>query len=114
LPFKDFPKRVGFNNRLSATRPDVIEGPEMLEFDPLPVSKQFGGAAVPYLAPDAITLPHLAGEWKGPGKDMNLARLQAAYDGASMVYSKNTARSFFENPDPAGDASVVTFTSDGT
>ena len=114
LPFKDFPKNVGFNNALSAAQPDMIEGLEMPEFDPFPVSEELGGAAVPYFPPNAITLPHLAGEWKGPGKDMNLARLQAAYDGASMVYSRNTACSFLANPDPIGHASVVAFTSDGT
>jgi hypothetical protein len=92
----------------------MIEGLEMPEFDPFPVSEELGGAAIPYSSPNAITLSHLAGEWKGPGKGMNLARLQAAYDGASMVYGRNTARSFLENSDPVGHAFVVTFTSDGT
>jgi len=114
LPFNDFPKNVGFNNGLSAAQPDMIEGLEMPDFDPFPVFEELGGAAIPYLSPNAITLPHLAGEWKGPGKDMNLARLQAAYGGASMVYGRNIARSFLANPDPIGHASVVAFSSDGT
>ena len=114
LPFKDFPKNVGFNDRLSAARPDMVEGLEMPEFDPFPVYNQLGGAAVPCSSTGAITLPHLAGEWKGPGKDMSLARLQAAYDGAHMVYGRNEARSSLGNPDPPGHAFVSTFTTDGT
>jgi hypothetical protein len=114
LPFKDFPKDVGLNNGLSAAQPDMVEGLEMPEFDPFPVHKRLGGAAAPYSSPNAITLPHLAGELKGPGKDMNLARLQAAYDGAHIVYGRNEARSYLGNPDPPGHAFVSTFTTDGT
>jgi hypothetical protein len=114
LPFKDFPKNVGFNNGLSAAQPDMVEGLEKSEFDPFPVSGQLARAADPYSSPGAITLPHLAGGWKGPGKDMNLARLQAAYDGAHMVYGRNEARSFLGNPDPPNHAFVISFTTDGT
>ncbi len=112
--FNAFPRNVGFNNGLSATQPDMVEGLEMPEFDPFPVRQQLGGAAVPTLGPHAITLPHLAGEWKGPGKDMVLAQTQASYDGACMVYGRNRALSFLNNPDPAGHASISTFTTDGT
>lgn len=42
--FNDFPKNVGFNNGLSATQPDMIEGLEMTEFDPFPVRQELGGA----------------------------------------------------------------------
>ena len=112
--FNAFPKNIGFNNRLSAPQPDMVEGLEMPEFDPFPVRQQLDRAAVPTPSPHTITLPHLAGEWKGPGKDMRLAQTQAAYDGACMVYSRNKALSFLNNPDPAGYAHVQTFTTDGT
>lgn len=112
--FNDFPKNVGFNNGLSATRPDMIEGLEMTEFYPFPVRQELGGAAVPTQEPVPLTLPHLAGEWKGPGKDMKLAETQAAYDGASMVYARDEACSFLGSPDPAGHAYIQTFTTDGT
>ena len=110
----DFPKNVGLNNGLSATQPDMVEGLDMTEFDPFPVRQELGGAALPAPGRDPLTLPHIAGEWKGPGKDMVLAQTQAAYDGACMVYSRNKALSFLNNPDPAGYAHVQTFTTDGT
>lgn len=114
LPFKDFPRNVGLNNGLSAAQPDMMEGFERPEFEPFPVSQELGAAAIPYLSANAITLPHFAGEWKGLGKDMILARGQAAYDGASMVYARKIARSYLESPDPVGHAFVASFTSDGT
>lgn len=112
--FSNFPKNVGFNNGLSAAQPDMVEGLNMPEFEPFPVRKQLGGAATVYSGLAATTLPHLAGEWKGPGKDMVLAQTQAGYDGACMVYGRNNARSFLESPDPDGHAFVSTFTTDGT
>ncbi|KAM3084732.1 hypothetical protein ACMFMG_003190 [Clarireedia jacksonii] len=112
--FSSFPKNVGFNNDLSTAQPDMVEGLNLTQFDPFPAREQLGGAATIYAGPEATTLPHLAGEWKGPGKDMILAQTQAAYDGACMVYGRNKARSFLKDPDPAGHAFVSTFTTDGT
>jgi hypothetical protein len=112
--FNNFPKNVGFNNDLSAAQPDMVKGLDLTQFDPFPAREQLGGAATVYSGPEATTLPHLAGEWKGPGKDMILAQTQAAYDGACMVYGRNEARSFLEEPDPADHAFVSTFTTDGT
>lgn len=45
---------------------------------------------------------------------MRLAEIQAAYDGACMVYGRNEARLFLNRPDPTGHAYVRTFTTDGT
>jgi len=112
--FNNFPKNVGFNNDLSAAQPDMVEGLDLTKFDPFPAREQLGGAATVYSGPEATTLPHLAGEWKGPGKDMILAQTQAAYDGACMVYGRNEARLFLGSPDPTGHAFVSTFTTDGT
>lgn len=92
----------------------MVEDLDLTQFDPFPVHEELSGAAVPSSGPNAITLPHLAGEWKGPGKDMNLARHQAAYDGASMVCSRNEAWSFLGSPDPDGHAYIHTFATDGT
>ncbi|KAL5322128.1 hypothetical protein ACEPPN_010097 [Leptodophora sp. 'Broadleaf-Isolate-01'] len=92
----------------------MVEGLDMPEFDPFPIREQLGGAATVYSGPQATTFPHLAGEWKGPGKDMISAQTQAGYDGACMVYGRNEARSFLESPDPAGHAFISTFTTDGT
>jgi hypothetical protein len=60
-----------------------------------------------------VTLPHLAGEWKGPGKDMARARLRSAYDGAALVYARNQALSYIGTSDPPGHAEATTFTTDG-
>jgi hypothetical protein len=109
------PKDVGFNNRLSAPQPDLIEGFHPQQFRPFPVNGQLGGAAV--LVKDkknSVTLPHLAGEWKGPGKDMIKARAQSAYDGAALVYGRSRALEYLNDVDPPGYAAVSTFTTDGT
>jgi hypothetical protein len=113
--FNDFPRNVGFNNGLSPAQPDMIEGLDLAQYDLFPIREDsLLKAAVPSSGPNAITLPHLAGEWKGPGKDMNLARHQAAYNGASMVYARDQACSFLGSPDPTSHAYVQTFTTDGT
>jgi hypothetical protein len=112
--FSDFPKNVGFNDGLSAAQPDMVEGFEMTVFDPFPIRQELGGAAVPTAERDPPALPHLAGEWKGHGKDMILAENQAAYDSACMVHGRNAALSLLNRPDPTGHANVHTFTTDGT
>lgn len=74
-PFNDFPKNLGFNNRLLPAQPDMVEGLNLTRFDLFPMREEIShGAAVPSLGPNDITLLHLAREWKGPGKDINLAR----------------------------------------
>ncbi len=114
--FNDFPQNAGFDNGLPPAQPDMVEGLDVTQFDLIRIREESSlRAAVASSGPNAITLPHLAGEWKGPGKDMNLARHQAAYDGASMVYARNEAcSSFLGSPDPVDHAYVQTFTTDGT
>lgn len=105
---------MGFNDGLSAAQPGMVDGFIVSRYDPFSTRKQLGGATIFTSGPNATTLPHLAGEWKGPGKDMILAQTQAAYDGAAMVYGRNKARSFLESPDLDGHAFVSTFTTDST
>jgi hypothetical protein len=109
-----FPKNVGFNDGLSAAKPDMIEGFIMPEFDPFPIRDELGGAAVVTPGPNAVTLAHIAGEWKDGGKDLTQAETQAAYDGACLVYGRNKALAYLGKSDPPGHASVFTFTTDGT
>jgi hypothetical protein len=112
--FTAFPKDVGFNNGLSAPQPDFVEGLEMRDYDPFPVDECVSGAVLYKDDPRSLTLPHLAGEWKGRGKDMMEARLRSAYDGAALVYARNRTLSYLGKPDPPGHARVTTFTTDGT
>ncbi|KAK3686136.1 hypothetical protein B0T22DRAFT_500801 [Podospora appendiculata] len=113
-PFTGFPKDVGFNNGLSAPQPDFIEGLGMQEYRPFPVDEHVSGAVLYKDNLLSLTLPHLAGEWKGPGKDMVGARLQSGYDGAALVFARNQALALIGKPDPPGHAAVTTFTTDGT
>ncbi|GAB1311908.1 Heterokaryon incompatibility protein [Madurella fahalii] len=112
--FTAFPKDVGFNNGLSAPQPDFIESLRMQEYRPFPVDDHIQGAVLYKDNPLSLTLPHIAAEWKGRGKDMEEARLQSAYDGAALVYARNQALAYLGKPDPPGHAAVTTFTTDGT
>lgn len=113
-PFTGFPADVGFNNGLSAPQPDYVEGLEMQEFRPFPVDEHVQGAVLYKDNPSSLTLPHLAGEWKERGKDMENATLQSRYDGAALVHARNQALSYLGESDPPGHAEVTTFTTDGT
>ncbi|TAQ87703.1 hypothetical protein B7494_g3983 [Chlorociboria aeruginascens] len=102
------------NEATMVVKPDFVEGLRMQEFRPFPVHKHVNGAVLYNDNPRSLVLPHLAGEWEGPGKDMKKATLQSAYDGAALVYARNQALSLISKPDPPGHAEVTTFTTDGT
>jgi hypothetical protein len=57
----------------------------MHEYRPFPVQNHINGAVLYKNNPHSVTLPHLAGEWKGPDGKMNDATLQSAYDGAARL-----------------------------
>lgn len=111
--FTNLPGDVGFNNGLSAPQPDFVEGLEAEEYRPFPADNYVPGAALYRDDPRSITLPHIAGEWKGPAGDIREARMQSAYDGAALVHSRNQALSYMGKPDPPGHAEITTFTTDG-
>ncbi|KAK0729122.1 hypothetical protein B0T21DRAFT_207365 [Apiosordaria backusii] len=110
--FTGFPQDVGFNNSLSAPQPDFTEGLQKHEYSPFPLT-DVNGAVLYKDDPFSLALPHLAGEWKGRGKDMEEARLQSSYVGAALVYARNQALSYIGEPDPPGHAEVTTFALDG-
>ncbi|KAI8960869.1 hypothetical protein F5Y11DRAFT_328373 [Daldinia sp. FL1419] len=112
--FTGFPEDVGFNDGLSAPQPDFVEGLEKREYDPFPVDEHVSGAVLYDDDPDSLALPHVAGEWKGRGRNMEEARLQSSYDGAALVYARGKALSHMGKSDPPGHAEVTTFTTDGT
>ncbi|KAJ4314685.1 hypothetical protein N0V84_008760 [Fusarium piperis] len=112
--FTGYPKDVGFNNGLSAPQPDFVEGVEAEEYRPFPIDRHVRGAVLYKDNPRSVTLPHIAGEWKGPDGSMAEARMQAAYDGAALVYARNQALDAAKEPHLAGHAKVTTFTTDGT
>lgn len=98
--FTGLPKNLGFNNGLSAPQLDFIEGLEKREYRPFPIDEQVKGAVVYRDDPDSLALPHLAGEWKGPRKDIEEARERSAYVGAALAYVRNQALSYIGKPDP--------------
>ncbi|KAI0543289.1 hypothetical protein F4679DRAFT_577735 [Xylaria curta] len=111
--FTGFPKNVGFNNGLSPPQPDLVEGFRVNEFFPFPVDEEVNGGILVKDDLYSVALPHWAGEWKGRGKNMEDARFQSAYDGAALVYSRNSALEYLGTPDPLGHAKIITFTTDG-
>lgn len=105
------PSAMGFNNNLSPAQPDFLEGYDLAKFRPYqPQDLNF---AVVKHGMSATTLPHLAGEFKGQGKDLRQAAIQAAYDGAIMVCGRREALSKLGRSDPENCGNVATFTSDG-
>ena len=111
--FTGFPEDVGFNHHLGPPHPDFVEGLEMEEFRPVPIEDHIKGSVLYNGTPNSLALAHLAGEWKGSGRDMEEARLQSALDGAALVYARNQALEYIDRPDPPGHAAVTTFTTDG-
>ncbi|KLU90696.1 hypothetical protein MAPG_10548 [Magnaporthiopsis poae ATCC 64411] len=111
--FTAFPKDVGFNNGLSAPQPDYVEGLEMGQFYPVLIHKQIRGAVLYKEDICSVTLPHIAGEMKGPDGSMREAELQSAYTGAALVFARTQALSSMGRSDPPGHANVTTFTTDG-
>lgn len=59
-------------------------------------------------------MAQLAGEFKGPGKDLRQAQFQAAYDGTCLVFARNKALELLNNLDSPNHAIVQTFVTDGT
>lgn len=108
----DFDKDVGFNNGLSAPKPDLTEGYLQRTFPPN--IKSLGGAATLVRGdPGFVALPHFAAEFKGLGKDLQKGEVQAGYDGAAMVYARTKALQHIGQPDPERHASPLTLASDG-
>lgn len=112
--FTGYPKDLGFNDGLSAPQPDYVEGLEMEEYRPFPVDQHVPGAVLYQDNPRSVTLPHVAGEWKGPDGSMAQATRQSAYDGAALVFARNQALAHMGQTDPPGHASIMTFTTNGT
>lgn len=111
--FTGYPRDAGFNKGLSAPQPDFVEGPRLFEYLPFPVDEHVAGAVLYKDDPGSITLPHIAGEWKGPTGDMRLAKVQSRYDGAALVYARRQALSYMRRSDPPGHAEITTFTTNG-
>lgn len=112
-PCTVFPKQVGFNDGLPMLTPDFIEGFRARVFHPFPI-ENIEGAVLHRDSPHPIVLPHIAGEWKRKGGNLEDAEFQAAHAGAAMVYARNQALAYIGRPDPPGVAQVLTFCLDGT
>ncbi|KAK0655385.1 hypothetical protein B0T16DRAFT_10295 [Cercophora newfieldiana] len=112
--FTNLPKDAGFNNGLSAPQPDFVEGLEKEEYRPFPVDEYLDSAALHSDNPYSVTLPQIAGEWKGPDGSMKEAELQSSYDGAALVHARAQALAYMGKEDPPGHAEITTFTTDGT
>ena len=75
--------------------------------------KPLWGSVVPSSDLYAITLAHMAGEFKRPGSGLLHARIQAAHDEAGLTYSHNAARRSTSRADQAGIMHIGSFVSDG-
>ncbi|KAI1406778.1 hypothetical protein F5Y13DRAFT_176396 [Hypoxylon sp. FL1857] len=106
--FTNFPTNVGFNNGLSTPQPDFVEGPLMVADAPFSVDECPNGAVLYKNDPHSLILPHIAGEWKECGMDIEEAKLRARYHGAALVYARNQALSLMGRLNPPGHAEVTT------
>ncbi|KAM0424848.1 hypothetical protein ACHAPT_009904 [Fusarium lateritium] len=110
--FTGFPKNVGFNNGLPAPKPDYVEGLKLAEFMPIPADEHVEGAVL-HKDGNSLVLPHLAGEFKRRGGDLEVAEMQSGYNGAALVHARNQALSRLGRPDPPGHAEVESWATDG-
>ncbi|KAH8767299.1 hypothetical protein F5883DRAFT_396763, partial [Diaporthe sp. PMI_573] len=107
----EFPKNVGFNNGLSAPKPDMIEGFSRDTFPP--TIELIKSSKIVRDEPKYVTLPHIAVEYKAREKSLHEAKVQAGYDGAAMVYGRNEALKFIGKADPPRQPAVLTATTTG-
>lgn len=107
----EFPKNVGFNNGLSAPKPDMIEGFSRDSFPP--TIEHIKASRLVKDEPRYIALPHMAVEYKAREKSLHEAKVQAGYDGAAMVYGRNEALKFMGKADPPRQPAVLTATTIG-
>lgn len=104
----EFPKNVGFNNGLPAPKPDMIEGFSRDSFPP--TIEHIKASRLVRDQPRYIALPHVAVEYKARGKSLHEAKVQAGYDGATMVYGRNEALKYIGKADPPRQPAVLTAT----
>ncbi|KAK4033189.1 hypothetical protein C8A01DRAFT_40349 [Parachaetomium inaequale] len=107
--FTAFPRDVGFNNSLSAPQPNFVEGLEIREYQPFPVDEQVSGAVLFRDDPFSVTLPHIAGEWKGRGKDMDEAKMQSAHAEVATFTADGTNINFFAHCAATSEAGVLEY-----
>lgn len=81
-----------YNTKLSAPKIDYLEGFEMEAFHPFRVENV--NAAVCTTDPYAIALPFFLIEFKGPRGLSSVARAQAAYDAACIIYGHNEMKKY--------------------
>lgn len=107
----EFPKNVGFNNGLSAPKPDMIEGFSRDTFPP--TIEYIKASRLVRDEPRYVALPHMAVEYKAREKSLHEAKVQAGYDGAAMVYGRNEALRYIGKADPPRQPAVLTATTIG-
>ncbi|KAG6353680.1 hypothetical protein INS49_005389 [Diaporthe citri] len=107
----EFPKNVGFNNGLSAPKPDMIEGFSRDTFPP--TIEHIKASRLVKDEPRYVALPHVAVEYKAREKSLHKAKVQAGYDGAAMVYGRNEALKYIGKADPPRQPAVLTATTIG-
>ena len=106
------PKDLGFNDGLSAPRPDFVQGLTKEEFLPMDPTR-ISGAMLFKNDLTSTTLPHFAGEWKSRSGDMDEATFKSGYDGAAMVYGRSQAREHISRLDAPDHSAITTFVSNG-
>ncbi|POS71694.1 hypothetical protein DHEL01_v209914 [Diaporthe helianthi] len=107
----EFPKNVGFNNGLSAPKPDMIEGFARDTFPP--TIELIKSSKMVRDEPKYVALPHMAVEYKAREKSLHEAKVQAGYNGAAMVYGRNEALELIGKADPPRRPAVLTATTTG-
>lgn len=109
----EFPVNIGFNNALSAPKPDIVEGFYESSFGSFPIADELSArGGILYGWADSVVLPHFAGELTGPGGCVETAQSKSAHDGACFVYARNQALMYMADKakdelppnDPAKDA----------
>ncbi|KAI1127814.1 hypothetical protein F5Y10DRAFT_277794 [Nemania abortiva] len=84
--YDDDSYRKAFNRAFTAFPKDLdfAKGLKMQEYHPFPIDARVSRAVLYKDNPYSLTLPHLAGEWKGSNRSIAEAILQSCYDRAAL------------------------------
>jgi len=112
--YTNLARNASFKDGLPAQQLDFFEGVERREFRQTRAADDIPRTSLSSNEPDSIIFPHIAGAWKGPGRETEDDQLKQGYNGAALVYGRRQALDHMGIPYVEGHSHITTFNTDGT